>query len=230
MLPSLYDGCASRSTPSDKLPVLQAPLSTGKAPSRAQRCSCHAWDPRRGSTTLFTLDALTFPSFPSGPGSAESTPAWLCAGYSGLQQKAAPCGRCPDPSRRQLPTALTRRRALCLWTSCGNTTARLPSPCRREPRFPSLSGGPTGCAEPQHRLLPAGSPEPAISCSVPKCGVLFLFCFCKRVIARTQSPEPVSPRGPVVIACAEIAGRIPLSPIAQAFLHSSAVGKFSFHL
>ncbi|XP_031470221.1 uncharacterized protein LOC116243223 [Phasianus colchicus] len=216
-LPSLYDGCASRSTPSNRLPVLQAPLSTGKAPSRAQPCSCHAWDPRRGSTTFFALDASIFPWLPSGPGSAEAPRRGSVLGTTAFAAEGCSPRPLPSPVWAAASRCPHAEESSLLRNSCGNRTARLPSACWRQPRFPSLSGGPMGCAEPQHRLLPAGGPEPAISCPVPKVRVLFLFCFCKPVTAHTQSPQPVSLRGPVAIACAATAGRSPLSPLTQAF-------------
>lgn len=80
----------------------------------------------------------------------------------------------------------------------------------RQPRFPSLSGGPTGCAEPQHRLLPARSPEPAISCPVhfnvlrriggKNYGFFVCFVFVDESSHTPKAPRPVSPREPVAIA------------------------------
>jgi len=45
---------------------------------------CPGPQERKHNFFFFTLDALTLPSLPSGPGSAASTPAWLCAAYSGV--------------------------------------------------------------------------------------------------------------------------------------------------
>lgn len=190
-LPSLYDGCASRP---------DQPEVTPGATVNPQPCSCHARDPRRGSTTFFfTLDALTLPSLPSGPGSAASTPAWLCAGYSGV------C------SWRALPAAAPQSRlggSFPLPSHGGEVSACGTAAATEPPGSPRAAGGSrasrrsravpraaqshsTACCPPAALSLPFRVPFTLMFCggSAVRTTVFCLFCFCRWVITHTQSPQ-----------------------------------------
>lgn len=85
----------------------------------------------------------------------------LCCLQRCLQLKGAPCGCSAVPLGRQFPAPLTRRRGLCLWNSCGNRTARLPSPAggsrasRRSRAVPrAAQSHSTACCPPAAPSLP----------------------------------------------------------------------------
>lgn len=199
-LPSLYDGCASRPDQPEVTPgaTVNPPAMPGTPGEEAQLFFFHSGCINSSFVAFWTRLCSKHPGVA------------LCCLQRCLQLKGAPCGCSAVPLGRQFPAPLTRRRALCLWNSCGNRTARLSSPRWRQPRFPSLSGGPTGCAEPQHRLLPARSPEPAISCPVhfnvlrriggKNYGFFVCFVFVDESSHTPKAPRPVSPREPVAIA------------------------------
>lgn len=112
----------------------------------------------------------------------------LCWVQRCLQLKAAPRGRSPVPSGRQLPAALTRRRAPCCGTAAGT----------EPPGSPRPAGG--SRASPRSRAVPRAAQSHSTACCPPAAPslpfrVLFpKFVSCSCFVFVNQSPH--TPKAP----------------------------------
>lgn len=150
-LPSLYDGCASRPDQPEVTPgaTVNPPAMPGTPGEEAQLFFFHSGCINSSFVAFWTRLCSKHPGVA------------LCCLQRCLQLKGAPCGCSAVPLGRQFPAPLTRRRALCLWNSCGNRTARLPSPAggsrasRRSRAVPrAAQSHSTACCPPAAPSLP----------------------------------------------------------------------------
>lgn len=150
-LPSLYDGCASRPDQPEVTPgaTVNPPAMPGTPGEEAQLFFFHSGCINSSFVAFWTRLCSKHPGVA------------LCCLQRCLQLKGAPCGCSAVPLGRQFPAPLTRRRALCLWNSCGNRTARLPSPAggsrasRRSRAVPrAAQSHSTACCPPAALSLP----------------------------------------------------------------------------
>lgn len=150
-LPSLYDGCASRPDQPEVTPgaTVNPPAMPGTPGEEAQLFFFHSGCINSSFVAFWTRLCSKHPGVA------------LCCLQRCLQLKGAPCGCSAVPLGRQFPAPLTRRRGLCLWNSCGNRTARLPSPAggsrasRRSRAVPrAAQSHSTACCPPAAPSLP----------------------------------------------------------------------------
>lgn len=150
-LPSLYDGCASRPDQPEVTPgaTVNPPAMPGTPGEEAQLFFFHSGCINSSFVAFWTRLCSKHPGVA------------LCCLQRCLQLKGAPCGCSAVPLGRQFPAPLTRRRGLCLWNSCGNRTARLPSPAggsrasRRSRAVPrAAQSHSTACCPPAALSLP----------------------------------------------------------------------------